>query len=77
MRKHAGSLPIAKDVTASHLFFFGIGFHRALATIDSVTGLLTLVTGTSHAIGIGVHHYPFGRAMTCKRHVVDYVHNSI
>ena len=49
------------------LNFFDIGFHRALVTIDSATGLLTLVTGTSHAIGIGVHPYPFGRAMTCRR----------
>ena len=55
---------------------FGIGFHRALAIIDLATGLLTLETGTSHEIGIGEHPSPFGRVMTCKRQVVDYINSN-
>ena len=50
---------------------YGTGFHRALVTIDSAIGLLTLETGTSRVIGIGEHPYQSGPVMMCKKQVVD------
>ena len=75
MNKRSGSFTSRKKCYDNPLNYFYIGFHRALATIDSATGLLMLETGISRAIDIGGHLYPFGLAMTCKRQVVNYTSN--